>query len=278
MTVPYAEVIGDPVDHSKSPLIHKFWLEKLGIDADYRRTRVTADELPSFIATRRRDPAWLGCNVTMPLKRAALAQADEVDGRTAAVGAVNALYPVDGRLFGANTDVPGILDVLPVEYFNSDALPEVCIIGAGGAARAVLAACRERRVSLVFFNVRDPDKAWPLFEEWRFGGTVGGLDNDHNLTTPHVVVNATPLGMRGQEPMPEAVLRIIETAPPWVVLFDMVYDPVETDLLSAARRSGHRTVDGLALLIAQARHAFPRFYEAEAPHEHDAELRELLAR
>src|SRR3954447_3419527 len=184
MTVPYAEVIGDPIAHSKSPLIHKFWLEKLGIDADYRRTRVTADELASFIAMRRSDPDWRGCSVTMPLKQAVLAHSDEVDGRTAAVGAVNALHPVNGRLIGANTDVPGILDVLPIEYFCSDALPEVCIIGAGGAARAMLAACRERLVSLVFFNVRDPDKAWPLLEEWRFGGTVGGLDNDHNLTTP----------------------------------------------------------------------------------------------
>ena len=275
---PYAEVIGDPIAHSKSPLIHKFWLEKLGIEADYRRTRVTAGELAAFIAGRRSDPAWRGCNVTMPLKQTILAQIDEVDGRGAEIGAVNAIHLHDRRLVGTNTDVLGILDVLPAEHVPPGAKLEVCIIGAGGAARAVLAACRERPVPLVLFNVRDPDKAWPLLHEWRFGGSVGTVDNEHNLTTADIVVNASPLGMRGQAPMPEAVLRAIETAPSSLVVFDMIYDPHETDLLAAARRSGHRTVDGLALLIAQARHAFSLFYGVPPPPGCDGELRELLTR
>ncbi|MGQ0661652.1 shikimate dehydrogenase family protein [Sphingosinicella sp.] len=277
MGIPYAEVIGDPIAHSKSPLIHKFWLRKLGLEGDYRATRVTVDDLPAYLASRRTDADWRGCNVTMPLKQDAAGHVDEVDPRSARVGALNVIYPSLGRTTGTNTDVLGILDVLPTAYFRSDALPEIRIIGAGGAARALLAACKERLVSLVFFNVRNPEKAWPLLREWEFGGTVGPLDDAHNLQTPHIVANATPLGMRGQPQMPSAVLRHIEEGN-WdqLVVFDMVYDPVETELLATARRRGLRTVDGLALLIAQADHAFRIFFGSVPPREYDAELRELL--
>jgi shikimate dehydrogenase len=279
MGVPYAEVIGDPIAHSKSPLIHKFWLEKLGIEGDYRATRVTVAELPEYVASRRADPNWRGCNVTMPLKQGATGQVDEMDTRSAQIGALNVIHRSRGRMTGANTDVLGILDVLPTAYFRSDALPEVCIIGAGGAARALLAACKERLVSLVFFNVRNPEKAWPLLREWEFGGSVGPLDDAHNLQTPHIVANATPLGMRGQPKMPATVLQLIEEVS-WdqLVIFDMVYDPVETELLATARRRGLRTVDGLALLIAQADHAFRIFFDRVPPREYDVELRELLTR
>ena len=152
MGVPYSEVIGDPIAHSKSPLIHKFWLEKLGVEGDYRAVRVIAADLPDYLKCRRADPDWRGCNVTMPLKREVVRHVDEVEPRFSQVGALNLVCRSDNRLVGTNTDVLGILDVLPVEYFISDALPEVCIIGAGGAARALLAACKERLVSLVFLT------------------------------------------------------------------------------------------------------------------------------
>lgn len=278
MGVPFAEVIGDPVAHSKSPLIHKFWLEKLGIAGDYGRTRVAAGDLAAFIAERRGDPHWRGCNVTMPLKQAVIAFAEDVDPHARGVGALNALYRSGAGLAGANTDILGILDALPADAFGSDAVPEIGIIGAGGAARALLAACRQLGVGTVHFMVRNPPAALALLREWRLGGTARPIEDVQSVATSHVLVNASPLGMRGKDPMPRAVIDAVEQHPTGdLLVFDMVYDPLETELLAAARRRGLRTVDGLSLLIAQARHAFRLFFGAEPP-AGEAELRELLAR
>ena len=121
MTRPYAEVIGDPIAHSKSPIIHGFWLEKLGIDAEYRATRVTSDDLPRFIAERRADPAWRGCNVTIPHKVAMLDLVDDPGGVRDSIGAMNTVVRQGpDTLFGTNTDAAGfyapIADVDPVSY------------------------------------------------------------------------------------------------------------------------------------------------------------------
>ncbi|HEY0311878.1 MAG TPA: shikimate dehydrogenase [Allosphingosinicella sp.] len=278
MGIPYAEVIGDPIAHSKSPLIHEFWLEKLGLEGGYRRCRVSVNELGAYLVERAADADWRGCNVTMPLKEK-VSGCVTVQPETAKIGAVNTIYRSEGALLGANTDVLGILDILPADCFVGEAVPETCIIGAGGAARAMLEACRRLNTSLVFFNVRDRMKGFALLEEWGFGGAVGEVDNEHNLVTPYLVVNASPLGMQGGPPMPEGVLNIVRSmgdcAP---VIFDMVYDPVDTALLRAAKDKGLRTVDGLSLLVGQARHGFRLFFGIEAPTGYDADLRELLTR
>lgn len=278
MGAPYAEVIGDPIAHSKSPMIHKFWLEKLGIEGDYRATRVTAAELPGYLASRRNDPDWRGCNVTMPLKQDVASHVDEMDTQSARVGTLNVIHPSRGLMTGTNTDVLGILDVLPTAYFASDALPEVCIIGAGGGRCTSAARGVQGKAGVAgLFQRPQSGEGLAVVREWKFGGSVGPLDDAHNLQTPHIVANATPLGMRGQPPMPRSVLRHIQEAT-WdqLVVFDMVYDPVETELLATARRRGLRTVDGLALLIAQADHAFRIFFDSVPPREYDAELRDLL--
>lgn len=274
MTRPYAEVIGDPIAQSKSPLIHNFWLAKLGIDAEYRACHVRADELADYFTQRRRDPEWRGCNVTMPHKRAVMELADVLDPLTERVGAVNTIVPEESGLVGHNTDVAGILSALPVELMPPGA--EVCILGTGGAARAALAACRKRNVSVVLISARDEDAAWKLHHEFNLGGSVGPIDDFHNLQTGEVIINATPLGMTGAPPMPRSVLDHLSDPMPDAAVLDMVYSPLDTEFLRAAENAGCRTIDGLAMLIGQAAAAFEKFFGAAAPREHDAELRTLL--
>lgn len=273
---PYAEVIGDPIGHSKSPLIHNFWLAKLGIDADYRAARVSPGSLAQYIQDHRGDPNWLGCNVTMPLKLDALRAADEGEPEAMSVGAANLLRLQSGRIVAGNTDVAGILSALPPSLMAAGT--EVCVMGSGGAARAALAAMRSRDVALALLSVRNMEQGLALRKRFGFGGCVRPLSEEHNYVTAGVIINATPLGMRGKPGVPAEVLDALGKGRPHAVLLDMVYDPVETDLIRAARSAGLRTVDGLEMLVGQAAAAFETFFGQAAPREHDAELRALLTK
>ena len=137
MGIPYAEVIGDPIAHSKSPIIHQFWLRKLGFEGDYRSTRVTAQGLGDYLETRRSDPDWLGCNVTMPHKVAIAPRLDGLFEGAKATGAVNLVKNVDGKLAGSNTDLRGFAEPFREEI---DERGTAALIGAGGAARAAFIA------------------------------------------------------------------------------------------------------------------------------------------
>jgi shikimate dehydrogenase len=282
MGIPYAEVIGDPIAQSKSPLVHKYWLEQLGIEGDYRATRVTDHELPAYLAGRLADPDWRGCNVTMPHKQNILLLLDAVSDED--IGAVNCIVPEAGRLVGRNTDAPGFLAALaavppPDEPASGDHVATYFhLIGAGGAARAVAAALRGR--DIVYFN-RDAEKAEALAEEFGPGGGYGfglGLDALNGPSLRHedqrcsyIVVNASSMGMADQPPVPIN----LSLYPDDSIVCDLVYHPLETPLLAEARRLGMRTVDGLAMLIGQARFAFEYFFGV-APPDGDVELRKLL--
>jgi len=130
---PYAEVIGDPVAHSKSPLIHRFWLDRLGIDADYRATRVAADGLADYFARCRADPDWRGCNVTMPHKLAVLDHVADPGDLGRSIGAANTVLRQRDRLIATNTDAAGFY--APLADIDLAGAP-VAVIGSGGAARA----------------------------------------------------------------------------------------------------------------------------------------------
>lgn len=274
MTKPYAEVIGDPIAHSKSPMIHGFWLSKLGIDAEYRACHVRPDELADYFTRRREDADWRGCNVTIPHKLATLALIENADEAARSTGAANTVFRADGELRAANTDIEGILAALPEDLMPAGA--EVCVLGTGGAARAALAACKRRGVGTLLLSARNQETGWALLREFGFGGTVRPIDDRHNIRTAEVIVNATSLGMTGKDPMPQAVLDHLRDPLPDAVVFDMVYSPLETELLHAAAQAGCRTVDGLAMLVGQAAVAFELFFGAPAPRQHDAELRALL--
>lgn len=269
MTRPYAEVIGDPIAHSKSPLIHGFWLETLGIDAEYRRRHVRADELGSYFEARRADPAWRGCNITVPHKEAALAFVPDPGGIRDTIGAINTVFRDEsGRIAGTNTDAAGFWS--PISALDLTGKP-VVVVGAGGAARAVLFALSRVGAGPVTILNRTPLKGAGLLAAFGLKGQA--LPLDAVLPPTALVVNASTLGMTGQPPLALDLAPLPEDA----IVYDLVYAPLQTGLLQAAEERGLETVDGLEMLIGQAALAFELFFDAEPPRERDDELRALLA-
>jgi shikimate dehydrogenase len=266
---PYAEVIGDPIAQSKSPRIHNFWLGKLGIEADYRTTRVTLDELPNYFASRRDDSDWRGCNVTMPLKQGIAALVDAVDPFAARAGAINIVVPDGGWLRGSNSDGAGFLE--PLGGLASMG-GHAALIGTGGAARAIALALTDAGFSLSVHG-RTVDSARAFVEAIGIDGDVFAIGEAGDNRDAMLLVNATSLGMTGHPPFP---ISLADFAPDTAV-YDIVTSPLDTPLLIDARARGMRSFDGVQMLIGQAAVAFELFFRAPAPREHDAELRELLA-
>ena len=265
----YAEVIGDPIAHSKSPLIHGFWLDALGIDAAYRKTRVAPDDLPAFVARRRADPAWRGCNVTVPHKVPVLELVDDPGGVREGIGAINTLLrQPDGSLIGTNTDAAGFAAPLADLDLTGQ---HATVVGAGGAARAVLWALARLGVERVTVMNRSPLKAAGLLQHFGLKGDVVPLDAPLAPTCA-LLVNASVLGMAGQPPIAPDLSLLSDDA----VVYDIVYAPLETPLLAAARARELATVDGLEMLIGQAALAFELFFGKPPPRERDGELRDLL--
>lgn len=268
MTQPYAEVIGDPIAQSKSPLIHRFWLEKLGIDGDYRALQVAPDCLASFIAKRRRDPDWRGCNVTIPHKIAVMDHVDDPGDVRASIGAMNTvLRDRDGRVTGTNTDAAGFY--LPIADLALAGRP-VAVVGSGGAARAVLFALARVGVGPVTLLARNPLQGAALLARFGLRGNV--QDFDTALPSVCLLVQTTPLGMVGQAPLALDLAPLPENA----VVYDIVYAPLVTPLLASAAARGLATVGGLEMLIGQAALAFELFFGVAPPRDDDDDLRRLL--
>lgn len=264
-----AGVIGWPIKHSKSPMIHRFWLGKLGLDGDYSRFPVAPERLGEFL---RALPAMglRGINVTVPHKLAVMAHLDALSEGAAAVGAVNTIVMgADGPLTGHNTDVSGILVPAGCAIRGRPML----LMGTGGAARAGMAAARAGGASALWVMARNRDAAGQLQAD---SGLPGGvLDmNDRLPEDIGLLFNATSLGMTGQPPLS----LDLSPLPADALVFDAVYAPLDTGLLMDARARGLATIDGLAMLIGQAAEAFRLFFGAEAPRQHDSELRALLTR
>jgi shikimate dehydrogenase len=280
----YAEVIGDPIAQSKSPAIHGYWIGKLGLDADYRACHVSADGLADYLAERREDPDWRGCNVTMPHKQAIVPLLDRLEIGAEMIGAVNTVTPRRNQvLIGSNTDGAGFLEPLRPLLEKEHLFRMARVLGTGGAARAIVAALAEQGVVVVLAG-RDPAKARALLDEIDPEGEHHAVDLAHFADPTDfafddrdgcldVVVNASPLGMRGQPPLAFDWSH----APPGAVAYDIVTDPAETAFLAAARAAGHRAIDGRTMLIGPAALAYEKFFGAPPPREHDAELRKLLA-
>ena len=283
MSAPYAEVIGDPIAQSKSPAIHGFWLDKLGVAGSYGRTLVPPGSLADYLAQAAANPAWRGCNVTMPHKQAIMPLLARLDPLAARIGAVNTVVrEADGTLTGHNTDVAGFLEPLAPWLAHKHLFRMARVLGTGGAARAIVAALSEQGCVIVLAG-RDPAKAQALLDELARGTDHHAVDLAHFAPPTDfafddregcldLIVNASPLGMAGQPPL----AFDFSHAPPGSVIYDIVTHPLETPLLRAARAAGFPTIDGLAMLIGQAAAAFEKFFRVAAPREHDAELRELL--
>ena len=280
----YAEVIGDPIAQSKSPAIHGFWIEKLGLDAEYRAHRVPEGGLADYLEARRADPNWRGCNVTMPHKQAVMPLLDRLDPLVEKVGAANTVVREGDGLAGYNTDVAGFLEPLAAMLGERHLFRMARVLGTGGAARAVVSALAGHGFTIVLAG-RDPAKARAMLDELDPGGEHHAIDIAHFAEPTDfafddragccdLVVNASPLGMRGQPPLAFDWSH----APPGSVAYDIVTDPVETRFLTDARAAGFATIDGLAMLIGQAAAAFEMFFGIAPPRAYEAELRERLSR
>lgn len=262
----YAEVIGDPIAHSKSPAIHNHWLRMLGKDARYRAQHVRPDALQPYLMQSRADPAWRGCNVTIPHKQAVLPLVDDHSAAVQAIGAANTLVMRDGRLVAHNTDADGFAAPLSGRSLQGET---AIVIGAGGAARAVLHALSARGIAAAIIVNRTRDRAAALLKSFALDGDV--LAPGDALPPAALLVNASSLGMSGQAPLDID----LSSLPPSALVYDIVYDPLETPLLAAARARGLAVIDGLAMLIGQARTAFELFFDTPAPGG-DSDLRRML--
>lgn len=248
-----AGIAGWPVSHSRSPRIHGFWLDHYGIDGAYVPLPV---EPASFVAAMRglRAAGFAGANVTVPHKLAAFALCDRVDDSARRAGAVNTLIFTPERIEGSNSDGFGFLAGLRDAQVDATAGPAL-ILGAGGAARAVAAALLDQGVAVSITN-RTPERAAVLARELPGLRVVGWDDRSAALWDHALLVNSTTLGMGGQGD-PGLALDRARSA---LVVADLVYVPLETPLLAAARRCGLRTIDGLGMLLHQARPGFAAWF------------------
>jgi shikimate dehydrogenase len=240
-------VIGWPVDHSRSPLIHNYWLKTYGITGEYRREAVPPDQFSAFIKSLS-ERGYAGANVTVPHKEAALALS-QPDDRARAVGAANTLW-FDGALRSTNTDVEGFLSNLDSAAPGWDrGLNKAVVLGAGGAARAVIYGLQTRGVPGIVIINRTPSRAEALRE--RFGERIRLARWDElngQLGDTALLINTTTLGMHGQ---PELVADL-SRLPGHAIVADLVYVPLLTSLLKTAKARGLRTADGLGMLLHQA--------------------------
>ena len=256
--IPLAGVIGHPIAHSKSPQLHGHWLKTHGLPGHYIPMDVAPKDLESVLRTLPK-AGYVGANVTVPHKEAALRLADHVSDRASTIGAANTLvFQDDGSIHADNTDGYGFMENLRsgAPDWNPTDGPAV-IFGAGGAARAVLQALTEAGVPEILLTNRTRARADQLQEE--FGGpiqVVDWLQAGNAVEGAELVVNTTSLGMQGQ---PE--LRVpLDGLQPGAVVTDLVYAPLKTQLLQSAEEAGCTTVDGLGMLLHQAVPGFERWF------------------
>ena len=253
-----AGVMGWPVEHSRSPLLHGFWLKQHGIDGTYELLPVRPERLETALRGLA-DQGFAGCNLTVPHKQAALAMVDHVDATAARIGAVNTIIVRrDGTLEGRNTDAFGFRENLRAARpgWRASAGPAVVLV-AGGAARAVVAALLDDGAAEICLVNRSRDHAAALAAA--LGGPITVIDWSRRATAlgkAALLVNTTSLGMAGQPPLD----LLLDTLPQTAIVNDIVYAPLETPLLAAARRRGNPVVDGLGMLLHQARPAFAAWF------------------
>ena len=266
---PAACLIGWPAAHSRSPLIHHYWLRTLGIEGGYVIEAVPPDEFQDFVFRLSRR-GFVGANVTLPHKERALALS-KPDDRARAVGAANTLWFSQGELCSTNTDVEGFINNLDACAPGWDRAEDALVLGAGGASRAVLFGLIERGIKRVHLANRTVERARALADQ--FGASVLPVHWDalgELLPRAKLLVNTTSLGMHGQPALELDIGRLADDA----VVSDLVYVPLETPLLSAARGRGLQTADGLGMLLHQAVRGFELWF-GQRP-EVTSELRAIV--
>ena len=267
-----AGVIGDPISHSLSPRLHGYWIDKYSINGEYNAYHVCPAELHVFIKSLR-DNGISGVNITLPHKEEALKLVDEIDEKAKKIGAVNTIYFEKNKIIGSNTDGIGFLAHLKQtsRIWRAENGPAV-VIGAGGAARAVLVSLLEDGVPEIRLINRTKKRAERLandisddricIHDWD--------DRADALKNTALLVNVTTLGMTGQRPLELS----LENLPVNACVYDIVYSPLETNLLKKARIRGNETIDGLGMLLHQAVPGFSIWFGTDP--EVDKGLKEYM--
>ena len=253
---PRACVMGHPVAHSRSPMLHGYWLRTLGIDGSYEFQDKTPQEFESFFPNLK-SHGFVGGNITQPHKEAAFRLVDRRERAADKIGAVNTVWYEGDALIGGNTDWLGIVEALDAIHPGWDATPgKTVVLGAGGSARASVYAFTERKFSVSIVN-RTLERAQRLAAEFAPGATAHGFDAlPRLLAEADVLINNTSMGMTGKDPMRLDIAPLKKSA----IVYDVVYVPLETTLLKAAKAKGHRTVDGLSMLLYQAVVGFTHWF------------------
>lgn len=252
-------LIGHPVGHSKSPLIHEYWIKQHNLSASYDLYDCAPENLEGTVH-RMRAEHLRGFNVTIPHKQSVMALCDTLDETARAVGAVNTVRIDESGMHGMNTDVFGFLENLrrctrDIDYTNAPAV----ILGAGGAARAAVYGLLKSGVPSVTLVNRSLDKAESLAADMAAYGAVKITPwekRDRALAGASLLVNTTSLGMLGQPPLDLSLEHLPEAA----AVYDIVYTPLMTDLLQRAHDRGHKTITGIGMLLHQARPAFQAWF------------------
>lgn len=253
-----AFVTGYPVKHSRSPMIHGYWLKQFGIDGNYTAQEVAPEDFPAFITgVRNGSLGFSGGNVTIPHKETAFKLADRPDDLAEELGAANTLWMEEGVLNATNTDGHGFVANLDARHPGWDNADKAVVFGAGGAARAIIQAVRDRGFGEVHVVNRTLERARELAD--RFGVKVhahpaGALQEV--MAGSGLFVNTTSLGMEG-EAAPAIDFSLLL---PEAVVTDIVYVPLKTPILAQAEAHGRSTVDGLGMLLHQAAPGFEKWF------------------
>lgn len=242
-------VIGWPIAHSRSPLIHGYWIRKYGLKASYTREAIQPERLPAFVRSLQGN-GFVGCNVTLPHKEAVYGLVDEADMLARRLGAVNTIYVRDGLLMGTNTDGEGFLSSLTSSYPDFDLSGKTAvIIGAGGSARAVVGALLDAGVSRAAIINRTASRVTELRE--LFGSRVF-VAGPERMSGCDLLIHATSQGMEGQASL-SFDLSLLK---PTCIVADLIYTPLKTELLAAAESRGLAILPGLGMLLHQAVRGF----------------------
>ena len=263
-------IMGYPVAHSRSPMLHGYWLKTLGIDGAYEHKEVKPEDFEAFFRNLGSN-GFVGGNITIPHKEAAFRNVDRREPAADAIGAVNTVWYEDGKLIGGNTDWLGIVEALDDIHPGWDVKGgEAVVLGAGGSARASIYGLLQRGFSVSVVN-RTAERAEKLATE--FGARVTAHPFEalpKLLAGADFLINNTSLGMSGKPPLEIDLTPLKSSA----IVYDVIYVPLETDLLKAAKARGHRTVDGLSMLLYQAVVGFTHWFGIKP--KVTAELRAIL--
>ncbi|VAV96054.1 Shikimate 5-dehydrogenase I alpha [hydrothermal vent metagenome] len=268
-----AFVLGDPIGHSLSPLLHQTWLQETGQSGSYQAMHVKPDKLQTVLADMFADPSVMGANITLPHKTKIIGFADEVSLVAKTCNSANILYRKNGKIIADNTDIAGF--VAPLLRDNGQTSQTALVFGAGGAARAVLLGLLQVGVQQIWLCNRTDSRAEQLCDEFNTPKIkpLAWAKRNQPDSSPQMIINASSAGMTGF-----AKLDIdLGFCTPKTLVYDLVYTPLATPLLLDAKQRALQTIGGLDMLIAQAKPCFKRFFGVVAPEKSQAKNRLIQA-